>query len=159
MSPSSTKSSPSSGSITLVSASVTSSTVGMTFSLARLKSVPKFRVFRFLTAIVGYRRAMVAYEPQPPTLRCAGDEDRSTQGMRRPALSQALRSDEDVVADCSKLEFADPSLMVDLAMVARRLQEHGRGLVFRGAQPQILTLIQLVGVERLPGVSVEPAAT
>ena len=64
-----------------------------------------------------------------------------------------------MVADCSKLEFADPSLMVDLAMVARRLQEHGRGLVFRGAQPQILTLIQLVGVERLPGVSVEPAAT
>jgi hypothetical protein len=49
--------------------------------------------------------------------------------------------------------------MVDLAMLARRLRAHGRALLLRGAQPQIRTLIELVGLHRLPGVRFDgPAA-
>jgi anti-anti-sigma regulatory factor len=51
--------------------------------------------------------------------------------------------------------FADSSLMLDLAMVARRLRSHGRTLLLRGAQPQVWTLIELVGLDRLPGVTLE----
>ena len=65
---------------------------------------------------------------------------------------RALRAKADVVVDLTELVFADASLMVDLAMVARRLRTHGRALLLRGAQPQIMTLIELVGLHRLPGV-------
>jgi hypothetical protein len=42
--------------------------------------------------------------------------------------------------------------MVDLAMLARRLRVNGRAISLRGAQPQIRTLIELVGLHKLPGV-------
>jgi anti-anti-sigma factor len=87
-------------------------------------------------------------------LLIAGDEDRATQGSRRGALSRALQSRSDLVVDLAQLEFADPSLMIDLAMVARRLRKRGRRMMLRGAQPQIRRLIELVGLDRLPGVMV-----
>ncbi len=45
--------------------------------------------------------------------------------------------------------------MLDLVMVARRLRQAGRTMLLFGAQPQIDRLIELVGLERLPGVIVE----
>jgi anti-anti-sigma regulatory factor len=45
--------------------------------------------------------------------------------------------------------------MLDLAMLARRLRARGRALLLRGAQPQIRTLIELVGLHRLEGVRLE----
>jgi anti-anti-sigma regulatory factor len=60
-----------------------------------------------------------------------------------------------VIVDLSDLVFADPSLMCDLAMLSRRLRRRGRALRLRGAQPQILALIELVGLHRLPGVRLE----
>lgn len=66
---------------------------------------------------------------------------------------------EDLVVDLHDLAFADPSLMLDLAMVARRLRKRGASLRIRGAQPTILTLIEMVGLHRLPGVVIDaPAA-
>lgn len=61
------------------------------------------------------------------------------------------------MVDLSELVFADPSLMLDLAMIARRLRRRGRALRIRGAQPQIQTLIELVGLHRLAGVRLEAA--
>jgi len=87
-----------------------------------------------------------------------GHEDRATQGSRRPALTRAIGAQGDVVVDLSELVFADPSLMVDLAMLARRLRARGRALRLRGAQPQIRKLIELVGLHRLPGVLLEGSA-
>jgi anti-anti-sigma regulatory factor len=92
-------------------------------------------------------------------LRCQGDEDRTTQGSRRRALARAIRSQSDVVVDLTDLVFADPSLMLDLAMLARRLRTHGRAILLRGAQPQIWTLIEVVGLHRLPGVKFEGPAS
>ena len=101
--------------------------------------------------------AIVTYEENPPTLRCYGDEDRSTQSRRRQALSRALRAPADVVVDLAELTFADPSLMLDLVMVARRLRNAGRELTLRNAQPDISVLIEYVGLHRLPGVYITPA--
>ncbi len=61
--------------------------------------------------------------------------------------------------DLTELVFADPSLMLDFAMVARRLRRQGRAILLRGAQPQIQMLIEMVGLHRLPGVRVEGPAT
>jgi anti-anti-sigma factor len=91
-------------------------------------------------------------------LRCRGDEDRATQGSRRRAFTRAIRAERDVVVDLSALVFADPSLMLDLAALARRLRTRDRRLRLRGAQPQIRRLIELVGLHRLPGVSLDGAA-
>jgi anti-anti-sigma regulatory factor len=63
-----------------------------------------------------------------------------------------------VVVDLSDLAFADSSLMVDLAMLSRRLRRRGRALLLRGAQPQIWALIEKVGLHRLPGVEFDGRA-
>ena len=72
-------------------------------------------------------------------------------------MSRALHADDTVFVDLHELVFADPSLMVDLAMVARRLRQAGGHLRLRGAQPQIQRLIELVGLHRLPNVILDPA--
>jgi anti-anti-sigma factor len=89
-------------------------------------------------------------------LRCCGDEDVATQGCRRAALSRALAARTDVVVDLGELTFADSSLMLDLAIVARRLRIAGRRLHLRNAQPQVWRVIEIVGVHRLPGVVLDP---
>jgi anti-anti-sigma regulatory factor len=88
-------------------------------------------------------------------LFCCGDEDRSTQGFRRRALTRAIRAQTDVIVDLSELVFADSSLMLDLAVLARRQRVRGRALLLRRPQPQIRTLIEIVGLHRLPGVRLE----
>lgn len=47
--------------------------------------------------------------------------------------------------------------MVDLAMLSRRLRGRGRTLLLSvaGAHPQIVTLIENVGLHRLPGVRID----
>ncbi len=64
-----------------------------------------------------------------------------------------------MIVDLSELVFADSSLMLDFAMLARRLRTHGQAIMLCGAQPQIRTLIELVGLHRLPGVKLEGPAT
>lgn len=98
---------------------------------------------------------IVNFDGHAATLRCCGDEDRSTQGVRRRALTRAIQARSDVVVDLSELVFADASLMLDLAVLARRLRVHGGAIRVRGAQPQIMRLIELVGLHRLPGVWLE----
>lgn len=64
-----------------------------------------------------------------------------------------------MIIDLSELVFADSSLMLDFAMLARRLRAHGQAILLCGAQPQIQTLIEAVGLHRLPGVKLEGPAT
>jgi anti-anti-sigma factor len=85
-------------------------------------------------------------------LRIAGDEDRTTSGRRRRPLSAALKATRDVIVDLSELHFADPSLMIDLAVLAQRLRAQGRTLWLSGAQPNVRTLIETVGLDRQPAV-------
>jgi anti-anti-sigma regulatory factor len=91
-------------------------------------------------------------------LFCCGDEDRSTQGFRRRALARAIRAQTDVIVDLTDLAFADASLMLDLAALARRLRVQGRALLLRRPQPQVRTLIEVAGLHRLPGVRLEGAS-
>jgi anti-anti-sigma regulatory factor len=107
-------------------------------------------------AFVRFAR-IVDYAEHPPTLRCSGDEDRATQSRRRCALARALKASTDVVVDLTELTWADPSLMLDFVMLARRMRAQGRTMVVRNAQPQIVTLIDVVGLDRLAGVTVERA--
>jgi anti-anti-sigma regulatory factor len=98
---------------------------------------------------------IVDYAEHPPTLRCSGDEDRATQARRRPALARAIKAPADVVIDLTDLTWADASLMLDFVMLARRLRARGRTVELCNGQPQIVALIELVGLDRLPGVHVE----
>jgi anti-anti-sigma regulatory factor len=100
---------------------------------------------------------VVTYDEHPPVLRCCGDEDRNTQSRRRREFSRALGAPDDLVVDLTGLAFADPSLMLDLAMLARRLRQTGSAMFLRGAAPEIRVLIEYVGLHRLSGVTLEPA--
>ena len=66
----------------------------------------------------------------------------------------AFRAQSDVTVDLRDLSFADTSLMIDLAMLSNRLRRRGRALLLDGAQPQIMSLIEMVGLDLLPGVRV-----
>ena len=88
-------------------------------------------------------------------LRCSGDEDIATRGRRRRALSRALAIQSDLVVDLRELTFADSSFLLDLAMIARRLRRTGRLLRICSPQPQVWRVIEIVGIDRLPGVVVE----
>ncbi|HEY4279876.1 MAG TPA: STAS domain-containing protein [Conexibacter sp.] len=107
-------------------------------------------------AFVRFAR-IVDYAEHPSTLRCSGDEDRSTQARRRTALTRAIKARSDLVIELSELTWADASLMLDFVMLARRLRAEERLIVLRRPQPQIVALIELVGLDRLPGVCVERA--
>ena len=84
-----------------------------------------------------------------------GDEDRSSCGQRRPALSAAITTARDVVVDLRELRFADCSVMIDLAVLAQRLRADGRRLRLRGPQPQIQRLIEIVRLDRQPAVTLD----
>lgn len=99
---------------------------------------------------------IVSFDEHRFLLRVWGDEDRATQSLRRRPLSRAICTTcvDDVTVDLSDLTFCDSSLMLDLAMVARRLRQAGRKLVLQGAQPNVQRIIEVVGLDRLPGVLV-----
>jgi anti-anti-sigma regulatory factor len=78
---------------------------------------------------------------------------------RRRAFSSALKATRDVIVDLSELQFADASLMIDLAVLAQRLRAQGRTLWLSGAQPNVQTLIETMGLHRLPAVRVDSAKT
>ncbi len=67
----------------------------------------------------------------------------------------AIRAPGDVTVDMRDLAFADLSLMIDLATLSQRLRRRDKALVLTGAQPQIMSLIECVGLDRLPGVRVK----
>jgi anti-anti-sigma regulatory factor len=70
-------------------------------------------------------------------------------------MIRALRAQTNVTVDLSELAFADGSVMLDLAMLARRLRVKGRGILVRGAQPQVMAMIRQFGLHRLPAVRFE----
>lgn len=80
-----------------------------------------------------------------------------TQARRRTALTRAIKAPADLVIDLTELTWADASLMLDFVMLARRLRAQGRDVALCNAQPQIVALIELVGLDRLPGVRVDRA--
>jgi anti-anti-sigma factor len=101
--------------------------------------------------------AIVDFDETSATLRCCGDEDRFTQGCRRQAMVRAIHAQSNVTVDLTELAFADSSVMLDLAVLARRLRARGREILVCGAQPQVLALIKQVGLHRLPAVRFEPS--
>lgn len=67
-----------------------------------------------------------------------------------------------MTVDLTELVFADSSVMLDLAALARRLRARGRTLRLHGPQPQIMRLIEHTGLHRLSGIQLErtvPALT
>jgi anti-anti-sigma factor len=121
-----------------------------------------------VAAPLRYLAVILVFDEHPagsaelPVLRCTGDEDIATQGRRHRHLTRAARAARacnGLVVDLSELVFADVSFMVDLALLARRLRLRGADMWIRGAQPYIRRLIEVVGVDKLPSVSIEGPAT
>lgn len=98
---------------------------------------------------------MVSFDPETAVLRVSGEEDRTTIGYRRRALSAALKATKDVVVDLTDLRFADTTVMIDLAVLARRLRLKGACLRLRSPQPQVARVIEVVGLHRQPAVAFE----
>jgi anti-anti-sigma regulatory factor len=63
-----------------------------------------------------------------------------------------------VTVDLRELAFTDTSLMVDLAALSNRLRRRGQELRLLGPGPQIMSMIEHVGLNRLPGVRIDSGA-
>jgi anti-anti-sigma factor len=100
---------------------------------------------------------IVIFDEQAGVLWVSGDEDRTTSGLRRRALSAAMGASRDVVVDLRELTFADASLMVDLAVLAQRLRLDGCALRVRAPQPHIHRLIETIGLDRQPAIALDDA--
>ncbi len=96
---------------------------------------------------------IVSFDEQRSVLTVSGEEDRVTAGRRRRAISRAIGAGVDVRVDLRGLTFADSSLMLDLAVLARRLRAEGRRLLLEAPQPHIRRLIELAGLDRQPAVA------
>ena len=70
------------------------------------------------------------------------------RGLPPPRAGRALHAPRDVSVDLSELRFADPSLMLDLAVLAQRLRAEAGRSACAAPQPQVRTLIELVGLDR-----------
>ena len=64
-----------------------------------------------------------------------------------------------MTVELRELAFADSSLMVDLAVLARRQRVKGWKLRLRNPQPQVRAVIEAVGLHRLPAVRLEGQPT
>ena len=60
-----------------------------------------------------------------------------------------------MTVDLRDLAFSDTSLMVDLAMLSNRLRRRDRQLRLLAPRPQIMSMIEQVGLHRLPGVRID----
>lgn len=60
-----------------------------------------------------------------------------------------------MVVDLTGLAFGDSSLMLDFAVLARRLRVHGCMLRLHNPQPIVKMVIEQVGLHRLPGVELK----
>jgi len=60
-----------------------------------------------------------------------------------------------VTVDLRDLDFSDTSLMLDLATLSNRLRARGRQLRLLDPKPQIMSMIEHVGLHRLPGVRID----
>ena len=98
---------------------------------------------------------MVSFDQKRGVLHVTGDEDASTVSRRRRPISSALSATRDVSVDLSELRFADPTLMLDLAVLAQRLRRGGRILRLRAPQPQVRFLIKQMGLDRQPAVKLD----
>ena len=67
-------------------------------------------------------------------------------------------AESDLLVDLRDLSFADTSLMLDLAIVARRLRRAGHAMRLCGPQPQVGRVIEIVGLDRLPSVVLQDFA-
>jgi len=72
-------------------------------------------------------------------------------------LVLAFRASSDVLVDMRDLAFADMTLILDLAALSHRLRRRGRRLILHAPQPQIMHLIELAGLDHLPGVELVQA--
>lgn len=60
-----------------------------------------------------------------------------------------------MTVDLRQLAFTDTSLMVDLAMLSNRVRRRDGQLRLLGPKPQIMSMIEEVGLHRLPGVRID----
>lgn len=66
-----------------------------------------------------------------------------------------MKAHTNVVVDLAELSWADVSLMLDFVTLARRLRVQSLTLSLHDPQPQIAALLELVGLDRVPGVRIE----
>lgn len=71
----------------------------------------------------------------------------------RPVLEPELHGG--LVLDLARLEFIDDSGLGLLLWTFKRVRERSGSLVLRHPQGQILRVLELTGIERVPGLRIE----
>ena len=83
------------------------------------------------------------------TVRLRGEVDMATASALEWALVRTIDSGADLVVDVGELTFIDAAGLHALARVDERMREHGRRLRLERASPQLLRLLQVMGLAEL----------
>lgn len=82
-------------------------------------------------------------------LRLAGDLDLGTTGELAEALSEADRTNPQIVGlELSRVEFADATALRVFVAAARRARLHGRRFVLASPSPILRRMLSLTAVDR-----------
>ena len=93
----------------------------------------------------------LSYTAEPvPTLSVGGELDVATAPALRESFLGVLNQDDvpDLVVDARGLTFVDSSGIAVLLMAARRWTAEERRLTLRSPSPQLIRVIDLLGVRR-----------
>lgn len=87
--------------------------------------------------------------PERYVVSVAGEVDISNADKLRDAIDLALEQPtERVELDFSQVAYIDSTGIGVLVGAAHRASERGRGLAITGAQPNVLRVVQLLGVDK-----------
>ncbi|MDO4437393.1 MAG: STAS domain-containing protein [Coriobacteriaceae bacterium] len=87
--------------------------------------------------------------PERYVVSVAGEIDISNAQSLRNAIDLALEQPtERVVLDFAGVDYVDSTGIGVLVGAAHHAEEHGRGFSIVGAQPNVLRVVQLLGVDK-----------
>ena len=86
--------------------------------------------------------------------RLSGELDIYTYEMLRDALEPELHGT--VILDVAGVYFTDESGLSILVRTTRRLHEQGGSLVLRNPSAHVQKILDMTGVARMPGLTIEP---
>lgn len=79
----------------------------------------------------------------------AGSLDMATIPEVTDLVERAARAGERVILNLEGLEFVDSTGVQGLILLKRKLAEAGRELVFKGFRPEILDVLDILGVREM----------
>jgi anti-anti-sigma factor len=102
------------------------------------------------TEPTAYLTVTLSSEDAVTTVRLSGELDLASQSaMAETAEQLRTMGRREVVLDVARVRFCDARGLAAIVAFRRRMEDAGAGVTLRGADPQMVRLLRLTGLEHL----------